>query len=166
MSVVTVSKEPEKIAYSLARHPGATVHVLGCGKCARVSRTGGRDQVVQLRAYLKTQGVTLTSDSLEPLTVEDGACDPDAVRSAAEQLEGVGIHAMVVLACGAGLHCVAEAMPRVAVIPGVDTLGPGVKDKLSCLACGDCRFDSGECKMVALARIASGKLSESYGVTT
>ncbi len=162
MSVVTVSKDREDVVRELARYPDAMVHVLGCGKCARVSRTGGRDQVIEMRAFLKTRGVALTAEDLEPLTVEDGACDPDAVGLAAGALRNAGIDALLVLACGAGLHCVASAMPGTTIIPGLDTLGPGVKDQLSCLACGDCRFAAGECKMVALARVASEKLSGAY----
>lgn len=162
MSVVTVSKDRDDVVRELGRHPGATVHVLGCGKCAKVSGTGGRDQVIEMRAFLKTRGVTLTAEDLEPLTVEDGACDPDAVGQAARALGEAAFHAVLVLACGAGLHCVASAMPGKTVVPGLDTLGPGVKDQLSCLACGDCRFAAGECKMVVLAKVASEKLSGAY----
>jgi hypothetical protein len=59
---------------------------------------------------------------------------------------------ILVLSCGAGLKCVRDTLPGVRIVPGLDTLGPGVKAELACLACGRCEFAEGGCKMLRSGR--------------
>jgi hypothetical protein len=114
-----------------------------------------------MRAALSAEGFGLVTDAAG--TVEDGACDPEAVGAFVSQLGGAQFDAVLGLMCGAGLKCVADALPGVAIIPGVNTLGPGVKDKLSCLACGDCGFGEGRCKMLSVVEESRARLLDSYG---
>jgi hypothetical protein len=64
-----------------------------------------------------------------------------------------------------GLKCVSDAQPRVRVVPGLNTLGPGVEDRLACLACGDCGFASGRCRMIELVGEQAVRLEATYGAT-
>lgn len=45
---------------------------------------------------------------------------------------------------------------------GLDSLGPGVKSELACLACGDCQFDQGGCRRLAIVEEQARRLSRSY----
>jgi len=162
MSVITVQKDRMEIERLLRQAQPRALYVLGCNKCAKASGTGGTEQVVAMREALAAHGFpTMAADSA-PLAIEDGACDPQAVQKAAQQLRPLGFDTLLVLACGAGLKCVHDALSDVTIVPGVNTLGPGVTDKLACLACGDCGFEDGRCKQVAWLQQASVRLQESY----
>ncbi len=45
MSVITGSKPYEELSNLLGRHPDVPTVVLGCGKCAKLSHTGGAEEV-------------------------------------------------------------------------------------------------------------------------
>ena len=160
MSVVTGQKPLDEVIGGLRATPPSRVLVLGCGKCAKVSRTGGDEQVRAMRDALSSEGFDLVTDV--ETTVEDGACDPEAVGAFGSRVAGGGFDAMLCLMCGAGLKCVQDALPGKRVIPGLNTLGPGVKDLLACTACGDCGFESGACKMVRVSDDAARRLRQSY----
>lgn len=94
--------------------------------------------------------------------VEEGLCDPKAVPERLKSLAGSDDYQILVLSCGAGLKCVRDSLPGVRLIPGLDTLGPGVKGDLACLACGDCRFGTSGCKMLRIAEEQARRLSQGY----
>jgi hypothetical protein len=48
------------------------------------------------------------------------------------------------------------------VVPGLNTLGPGVKDQLACMSCDDCRFATDGCKMLSVVRTQAELLTASY----
>jgi len=157
MSVITVQKSFDEILASISVFD--SVWVLGCDKCGKVSKTGGTEQVAEIKSRLRTAGVDIAELPGVPLALEDGLCDPAAVKRLASSYDARDIGAILVLACGAGLRCVADNYPGKTVVPGLNTLGPGVKDRLSCLSCGDCRFAEGRCKMIAVLDVASRMLS-------
>jgi len=148
VSVVTIQKSFEEVLATLNAVAAAKVWVLGCDKCGKVSKTGGTEQVVEMRVRLRSVGLMAVEPEGVPAACEDGLCDPKAVAAIAQSYATEDVDAILVMACGAGLKCVADNYPGKAVLPALNTLGPGVKDKLSCLSCGDCRFQDGECKMV------------------
>ncbi len=163
MSVVTVRKPQEEIEALLRETAAESLYVLGCGKCAKVSRTGGTEQVIAMREALAAKVFSLVSADDAPLAIEDGACDPEAVQQAADRLRPLDFDVVLVLACGAGLKCVQDALPDLTIIPALNTLGPGVTEKLACLACGDCNFSEGRCNMLSVVDEARTRLHESYG---
>lgn len=163
MSVITVSKSDDELRGSLTKRGDLPVVVLGCDKCAKTSKTGGSQEVRELRDRLRASGLRLRETAGLVDAVEEGLCDPKAVSERLRPLAGQETNfQVVVLACGAGLKCVRDTLPGVRVVPGLDTLGPGVKGELACLACGHCEFAEGGCKMLRIAGEQAQRLSRAY----
>lgn len=163
MSVITMSKGLEELSTTLRKRADLAVVVLGCDKCAKISKTGGTDEVRELRDRL--QGAGFTPREVPGLVdaVEEGLCDPKAVPERLRPLaSAAGDYQIVVLSCGAGLKCVRDALPGVRLVPGLDTLGPGVKGELACVACGHCEFGEAGCKMLRITEQQAERLSKSY----
>lgn len=162
MSVITAKKRPEELLHLLGTKPELPLAIIGCDKCAKLSKTGGSEQVAEVKAWLKTQGLQLLEPAGLPLAVEEGLCDPKAAPERLAPLKGKKPFRLLVLACGAGLLGARQCLPQAWIIPGLNTLGPGVKDQLACLACGDCRFGEQGCKMLAVVEEQRRRLSLSY----
>jgi hypothetical protein len=163
MSVITASKNYNDLHAALVARGELPVVVLGCDKCAKTSKTGGAQEVRELRDRLRASGVMLREPAGLVDAVEEGLCDPKAVLERLKSLAGSDRdYQMVVLSCGAGLKCVRDSLPGVRLIPGLDTLGPGVKGDLACLACGDCQFGESGCKMLRVAEDQARRLSRGY----
>ena len=117
----------------------------------------------ELRERLRKSGFKLHEVAGLVDAVEEGLCDPKAVAERLQPLSTAGRDFQVlVLSCGAGLKCVRDTLPGVRIVPGLDTLGPGVKDQLACLACGDFRFGEAGCKMLRVAEEQARRLAGSY----
>lgn len=163
MSVITASKPWNEVVESLARRPDLATVVVGCDKCARLSRTGGTEEVLGMQERLAGAGVTVRRVEGLVAAVEEGLCDPGAVAQRLAPLRaGVGLQ-LLVLSCGAGLKCVRDTLPGMRIVPGLNTLGPGVKAELACIACGDCRFDEAGCARLRVAEEQAARLRAGYG---
>lgn len=163
MSVITASKSYDDVHRALSTRGDLSVVVLGCDKCAKTSRTGGTVEVLELRERLRTSGFMLRETAGLVDAVEEGLCDPKAVPERLQPLAGeVRDYQILVLSCGAGLKCVRDTLPGVRIVPGLDTLGPGVKGELACLACGRCEFAAGGCRMLRLVEEQGRRLSRAY----
>ena len=163
MSVITVAKPAEEIVARLTRRPDLPVVVIGCDKCAKLSHTGGVEEVLAMRRFLRGSSCRLWEVEGLPDAVEEGLCDPKAVPGRVAPLASEASKIQVlVLSCGAGLKCVRDALPGAVIVPGLDTLGPGVKGELACLSCGHCRFGEDGCAMLPLSRLRAERLSCSY----
>jgi len=165
MSVITISKSYEELHGLVSKRGDLPIVVLGCDKCAKTSKTGGAQEARELRDRLRASGLMLRETTGLVDAVEEGLCDPKAVPERLKPLVGAGHdYQIVVLSCGAGLKCVRDTLPGVRLVPGLDTLGPGVKGELACLACGHCEFAEGGCKMLRLAEEQARRLSRAYPV--
>jgi hypothetical protein len=163
MSVITRKKPDSEVRGSLFKRGDLAVVVVGCDKCAKTSGTGGSEQVRAWKKQLRTTTMFEEPAGLAD-AVEEGLCDPGAVSKRLAPLRELTDRVqLLVLACGAGLKCVSDALPGMHIVPGLNTLGPGVKDQLACLACADCRFDSGRCRMVELVKAQAEALETGYG---
>ena len=163
MSVITVRKGYDELHAALLVRGDLPVIVLGCDKCAKTSKTGGAEEVRELRDRLRTSGLMLRETAGLVDAVEEGLCDPKAVPERLRPLAGTERDfQVVVLSCGAGLKCVRDALPGVRLVPGLDTLGPGVKGELACLACGQCEFGEAGCRMLRIAEEQARRLSRGY----
>jgi hypothetical protein len=164
MSVITVKKSYDDVHARLAARADLKVVVLGCDKCAKLSQTGGAAEVRAMREQLRASGLMLEGVTGLVDAIEEGACDPVAVAERLGPLaaRNRGELQIVLLACGAGLKCVHDTLPGVRLVPGLDTLGPGVKSELACLACGDCQFDQGGCRRLAIVEEQTRRLARSY----
>jgi hypothetical protein len=163
MSVITASKSYDDLHRAISTRGDLSVVVLGCDKCAKTSRTGGTQEVRELRGRLRGSCFMLRETAGLVDAVEEGLCDPKAVPERLAPLASAERDfQLLVLSCGAGLKCVRDALPGVRIVPGLDTLGPGVKGELACLACGHCEFAEGGCKMLRLAEEQARRLSSAY----
>jgi len=165
MSVITVSKDYDELHAALRKRGDLPVVVLGCDKCAKTSKTGGAQEVRELRDRLRSSGLMLRETEGLVDAVEEGLCDPKAAPERLKPLAGAERdYQIVVLSCGAGLKCVRDVLPGVRLVPGLDTLGPGVKGDLACLACGHCEFGEAGCRMLRIAEEQARRLSHGYRV--
>jgi len=163
MSVITASKSYDDVYRAVALRGDLHLVVLGCDKCAKTSETGGAAQARELRERLRGSGLMLREVPGLVDAGEEGLCDPKAVAERLRPLIGADRdYQIVVLSCGAGLKCVRDMLPGVRLIPGLDTLGPGVKGELACLACGHCEFGDGGCRMLRVADEQARRLARSY----
>lgn len=112
--------------------------VVGCGTCVTLTRTGGVDQVLDMRDRLLKNGKLVTGHMVVPV-----ACDELSYEILAEQGEAVSAaDALVIMTCAFGVQTLAAQLKKV-VIPALDTMFVG-KETASglfqevCLQCGDC----------------------------
>jgi len=162
MSAITIKKDIDEIKRKLTEKNTEVLMVIGCGKCAKISKTGGPEEVKEMKKILAENGFKIFEHDELPDSLEDSLCKYDAVKALAEDVGGSSFDSILVLACGAGLKCVADNFENKKVISGLNTIGVGIKDKLTCIACGDCSFDDGMCKRLAILEEINENLKKSY----
>jgi ferredoxin len=115
-----------------------SVYIIGCGSCATMCHTGGKAEVMAMKASLEASGKEVTGWMVIPT-----ACDElveDALRENSKDVAAADC--ILVMACSFGVQTVSlyETKP---VYPGVDTLFLGIEDKPGhfvevCAQCGKC----------------------------
>jgi len=137
--IITKQKEFSDILKVLEGQ--SKIFLVGCGECSTTCKTGGEEELKQIREALEASGKTVT-----------GSCIPSApCVSAKVKLELVksrklieASDAIVVLACGLGVQSVKESLRLERPIHvGCDTLFMGAVDSAGtfnerCSACGEC----------------------------
>ena len=120
-----------------------SVFIVGCGECATTCRTGGEKEVAEMSAKLTEKGKTVTGT-----TVINAPClELDTRRVLRQNKDAVDkTDAILVLACGAGVQAVAEAVDC-SVYPGCDSLFLGNVFRHQhfyekCSTCGECVIGS------------------------
>jgi hypothetical protein len=114
------------------------VFLVGCGTCATMCRTGGKDEVLVMAARLADLGKAVTGSAVIP-TVCD-AQDREAVSENTKAMEQA--ECILVMACAYGVQTLALYTDK-AVYPALDTLfmgqemSPGVFSEV-CAQCGEC----------------------------
>jgi hypothetical protein len=86
MSVITSAKGYDEVYALVARRGDLPLVVLGCNKCAKTSGTGGAEQVQEMRRRLRESNLLLREPAGLPDAVDEGLCDPQAVRERAGPL--------------------------------------------------------------------------------
>jgi ferredoxin len=131
--------------------------ILGCGTCVKTCFAGGEDEVATLASALR---LTFKKDGkaikIDELTVER-QCEDEFIKEAAPRIAKA--HAVLSLACGAGVQMVADRYPKTPVLPGVNTTFIGILEKQGlfkeeCLGCGNCFVDlfNGVCPITRCAK--------------
>lgn len=129
------------------------VFIVGCGNCATKCRSGGEDQVKEMRLWLEGRGKEVTG-----WVVPTGTCKLSEVKDllTGEHRDAVeGADSLLILACGQGVHTVLDATEgRKMVHPGCDTIfgGETIDDNLIaefCSLCGECivEYTGGLCPL-------------------
>lgn len=113
-------------------------YIVGCGTCATMTRTGGRDEVLEMKDRLQGLGKMVTGWTVIPT-----ACDEmtgEALKSSNGAIQNA--NCVLVMACALGVHKVDSYANR-PVIPALDTLFIGMQDGINsfrevCAQCGHC----------------------------
>lgn len=115
------------------------VFIIGCGTCATMARTGGRDEVLEMKNRLQETGKLVTGWTVIPT-----ACDEMTGETARENEEAIkNAGCSLVMACALGVQRVNSYLNSKAVIPALDTLFIGMEETPgtfyeACAQCGQC----------------------------
>ena len=149
MKAITRQKALAEIETMLEKD--SKVFLVGCGTCATMCRTGGKDEVLEMAGRLADLGRTVTGSVVLP-TVCD-ALDQQAVAENTKAIEEADC--ILVMACAYGVQAMALYTDK-PVYPALDTLfmgqetAPGVFSEV-CVQCGECvlSWTGGICPITA-----------------
>lgn len=127
------------------------VYIIGCGTCATITNTGGREQVLDMKERLQELGKTVTGWTVIPT-----ACDEMTEASLQENNSAIqSADCLLVMSCALGVQKVGTYNGK-PVIPALDTLFIGVEDEPgyfheACDQCGQCvlGYTAGICPITA-----------------
>ncbi|MBE0479931.1 MAG: methylenetetrahydrofolate reductase C-terminal domain-containing protein [Dehalococcoidia bacterium] len=127
------------------------IYIVGCGTCATMAGTGGREQVLEMRERLQGLGKMVSGWTVIPT-----ACD-DMTEAALKENNGAmeSADCLLVMACALGVQR-AGSRNGMPVIPALDTLFIGIEDgpgyfREMCDQCGHCLlgYTAGVCPITA-----------------
>ncbi|WP_423792214.1 hypothetical protein ACPB8Q_05660 [Methanocaldococcus indicus] len=102
------------------------IHILSCGICAKICKTGDINSILQLTNFLKKFGYNVS------YTIINGIC----YKSIPQNIKEKNI---IVLSCGIGFRKVRKLFKDKNVVCGLITIGVSSLDKkILCLCCGKC----------------------------
>ncbi len=136
MKSITKQKPFDEVKQQLDRFD--RVYIVGCGTCATMTRTGGREEVLDMKEHLQELGKLVTGWTVIPT-----ACD-EMTEVALRENDGAiqNANCILVMACALGVHRVGSYISK-PVIPALDTLFMGIEDSPGnfhevCAQCGQC----------------------------
>ena len=149
MKSITKQKPLEEIKQQLDGLERA--YIVGCGTCATMTKTGGRDEVMAMKECLQSLGKMVTGWTVIPT-----ACDGMTEASMRENNGAIrGANCVLVMSCALGVQRVGSYIDK-PVIPALDTLFIGVEDSPGyfheiCDQCGHCvlGYTAGICPITA-----------------
>ena len=127
------------------------VYLVGCGTCATMTKTGGKEEVLAMKESLQGAGKMITGWTVIPT-----ACDTMTEASLAENNGAIqSADCFLVMSCALGVQKIASYNGKPA-IPALDTLFIGVEDSPGyfhevCDQCGHCvlGYTAGICPVTA-----------------
>ncbi len=162
MKVITEQKPLEEVIQYLDRYQA--VYIIGCGTCATMCHTGGKSEVLEMKANLEAAGKKVTGWMVIPTPCDE--LTREALRENDKDIEAADC--ILVMACGFGVQTVSRylAEPK-SVYPALNTLFIGSEERPGyfteiCLQCGECVLGqyAGICP---LTQCAKGLLSGPCG---
>ncbi len=149
MKSITRQKSLEEIEQQLEGLE--RVYIIGCGTCATMTKTGGRDEVLDMKERLQGLGKMVTGWTVIPT-----ACDEMTEASLKENEDAIrSADCLLVMSCALGVQRVGAYNGK-PVIPALDTLFLGVEDGPGyfhevCDQCGHCvlGYTAGICPITA-----------------
>lgn len=149
MKSITRQKTLEEIQQQLEGLERA--YIIGCGTCATMTKTGGREEVLDMKERLQDQGKMVTGWTVIPT-----ACDEMTEVSLMENNGAIqSADCLLVMSCALGVQRVGSYIGK-PVIPALDTLFIGVEDGPGyfhevCDQCGQCvlGYTAGICPITA-----------------
>lgn len=164
MITVTEQKPQEKILQSLEKCN--KVYIIGCGSCATTLHTGGKTEVLEMKAKLEAAGKQVTGWMVIPTACDD--LTKDALETNAKECQSADC--FLVMTCAFGVQTVSQYADK-SVYPALNTLfigkeeAPGEISEL-CMQCGSCLLDKtgGICPVVKCAKgLLNGPCGGSVG---
>ncbi|MFC1926506.1 methylenetetrahydrofolate reductase C-terminal domain-containing protein, partial [Chloroflexota bacterium] len=113
-------------------------YLIGCGTCATMTKTGGREEVLDMKERLQELGKMVTGWIVIPT-----ACDEMTEATLRENDKDIqNATCILVMSCALGVHRVGSYIEK-PVIPALDTLFIGLEDSPGnfhevCAQCGQC----------------------------
>ena len=136
MKSITKQKPFDEVKQQLGKLE--RIYIIGCGTCATMTRTGGREEVLDMKEHLQELGKLITGWTVIPT-----ACD-EMTEVAIGENDGAihNANCILVMACALGVHRVSLYISK-PVIPALDTLFIGIEDSPGnfhevCAQCGQC----------------------------
>lgn len=135
--IITKSKPREEILDFI--NNCSNIFIVGCGSCAKQCKTGGHDDVLQMKEWLKKQKKKIVG-----YVIPDETCHIPLLKRELRKydVELNNSDAVLVMACGAGTGAVREAVKK-RVYPAGNTISLGNTVRLGdfigrCSLCGEC----------------------------
>ncbi len=135
--VITKNKDYNEILKSLGNNKN--IIILGCSECASVCKTGGEDQVVDLKKYLETN-----NKNVQNTKVLSTSCNFLLSKKELKELKDdlTNCDVVISMSCGNGVQTVSDILNQ-QVVPANDTLFVGEKIRSgifeeNCRTCGEC----------------------------
>ncbi len=150
----TIQKRMKEILEMLAGE--RRIFIFGCGSCATLVKSGGVEEVEEMRRRLEEAGKEVVGTY-----VPETCCSLGTVRQVVLQHkeEVKAADSFLVLACGQAVHTVIDATGGAVVHPGCDTVFGGETKfrgvfEEYCTLCGDCIADrtGGLCPLTLCAK--------------
>ncbi len=136
MKSITKQKSVEEIEQELGGFD--RIYIAGCGTCATMTKTGGKEEVVKMKEHLQELGKLVTGCTVIPT-----ACDEMTEVAIKENIGAIeNANCILVMACALGVHKLSTYIDK-PVIPALDTLFIGIEDSPGCFQevcaqCGQC----------------------------
>ena len=136
MKTITEQKSLEEIDQMLEKDQ--KVYIIGCGTCATMCRTGGKEEVLQMREYLLGKGKEVTGWMVVPTTCDE--LTEEAIRQENQHIDEAD--SILVMTCAFGVQTVSSYLEK-SICPALNTLfigkgdGEGTFSEV-CKQCGDC----------------------------
>jgi len=136
MKLITRQKPFEEIEKQLADFDRP--FIIGCGTCTTMTKTGGIDQVLEMKERLQELNKRVSGWTVIPT-----ACDEMTETAMKENTRAIeNASCILVMTCALGVHRISLYIDR-PVIPALDTLFIAVEDtpgyfREVCAQCGQC----------------------------
>ena len=136
MKAITRQKQFDEIKEQLANLD--RLFIIGCGTCTTMTKTGGIDQVLEMKERLQELGKRVSGWTVIPT-----ACDEMTEVAMKENSRAIeDASCILAMPCALGVHRISSYIDR-PVIPALDTLFIAVEDKPGyfcevCAQCGQC----------------------------
>ena len=103
------------------------VYIVGCGTCATMTKTGGQEEVLEMKEHLQSMGKMVTGWTVIPT-----ACDDITEVSLMENNGAIqNADCILVMSCALGVQKVSSYIGK-PIIPALDTLFIGVENDSGC----------------------------------
>jgi hypothetical protein len=136
MKSITKQKPFDEIKEQLANLD--RLFIIGCGTCTTMTKTGGIDQVLEMKERLQELGKRVSGWTVIPT-----ACDEMTELAMKDNRRAIeDASCILVMTCALGVHRISSYIDR-PVIPALDTLFIAVEDTPGyfsevCAQCGQC----------------------------